>query len=40
MIDVMHSLICETRRKMKIKTHEDLEVYQTAFKAAMEIFEK
>ena len=24
---------------MKIKTHEDLEVYQTAFKAAMEIFE-
>ena len=24
---------------MKIKTHEDLEVYQIAFKAAMEIFE-
>ena len=24
---------------MKIKTHEDLEVYQVAFKAAMEIFE-
>lgn len=24
---------------MKIKTHEDLEIYQMAFKAAMEIFE-
>ena len=29
----------ETGRRMKIKTHEDLEVYQVAFKAAMEIFE-
>ena len=24
---------------MKVKTHEDLEVYQIAFKAAMDIFE-
>lgn len=30
----------ETRgSNVKIKTHEDLEVYQIAFRAAMEIFE-
>ncbi len=29
----------ERRKKLKIKTHEDLDVYQLAFDAAMEIYE-